>query len=59
MPTNTFLVAVRGEDELIVLSPPLKPITADEALNLAAWLVALIDDGPRRFEVVLHEVQAT
>jgi hypothetical protein len=37
---NKFLVSARGED-VYLLGAPLGGISADDALNLAAWLVAI------------------
>lgn len=58
MSANKFLVAVRGDDQVLVLNPPVGPITKADALNLAAWLVALADDDPERatFNELLNEV---
>jgi hypothetical protein len=57
---NRFMVGVRGE-RIVVLRPPVAPMTADEALTLAAHLVALADyyeDGKgSRFEQIREAVE--
>lgn len=42
--TNKFLVAVHGDDVVIV--NPRRRMDKDDALNLAAWLVALAGGLP-------------
>jgi hypothetical protein len=39
VPFNHFVVSSSGSD-IRILNPPMRPITYDEALNLAAYLVA-------------------
>jgi hypothetical protein len=60
--SNRFLVAVHGE-RVQLLNPPKRPITKKEALNLAAWLVALADPkagtGEGEFTALLAKVLAT
>lgn len=54
---NKFGVAL-GSDGLVILLPPPRggPLSNDDALNLAAWLVALADrDG--KFGALLKEIQ--
>lgn len=73
MPINTVnrcMVSASG-DRIILLRPParLETMTHDEALTLAAWLVALadgpaIDEGGQdhsrgRFEQILEAVRNT
>lgn len=41
MAQNEFAVAVRGLGE-IVFFPPDKPVTTEQALNLAAWLLVAV-----------------
>jgi len=57
MSANKFLVGLKGE-ELTILRPGafLDPISKPDALNLAAWLVALATDDPKEFDPVLKEV---
>lgn len=54
---NRFLVSVICE-MVVIFNPPRAPISKDEALNLAAWLVALADtDG--KFNEILQAVTNT
>jgi len=59
---NRFLVGVEGA-RVIVARPPVRFITAAEALNLALWLVvcaeAISDDDDQLppFEVLLEEMR--
>lgn len=55
--TNQFLVSVRGEDIVVLLHIP-RPMGKAQALNLAAWLVALADDH-NQFPALLNAVQNT
>lgn len=38
MNENRFFVGARGRDEIVIMMPPLKPISKDDAINLAALL---------------------
>jgi hypothetical protein len=38
---NNFLVGMRGAGEIVIMNPPRGPISPDEALVLAATLVAI------------------
>ena len=53
---NKFMVGVRG-DEIIILKPITGPLTKEQALNLAAHLVALADDDGK-FTELLSAVQS-
>jgi len=57
---NKFLVARRGE-QVIVMNPVAlgRGISKAEALELAAWLVALADGGPESFAEVFAQVMAS
>ena len=56
---NKFLVGVRGDNELTILKLGCK-MKPDDALNLAAWLVALAEDNASyKFEEILKAVQET
>ena len=55
--TNRFVVAGQGED-LVFLLPVPQRITREDALLLAAYLVALADHE-NRFQAVLHAVMNT
>lgn len=43
---NSFLVHERGEG-IALMNPPLIPISKEQALNLAAWLVVIVGDDDR------------
>jgi len=55
---NHFVVGVRGE-QIVVGYPPLKPISKEEALNLAAWLRCLADPAGEQFDKLIQEIQTT
>jgi hypothetical protein len=52
-----------GEPGIMMLYPPIpgRPFTKDQALNLAAWLVAIADHSPDHadFKAVLSAVEST
>ena len=54
---NDHLVGVQG-GRIVIVMPPLGPMDRDEALRLAAWIVALADDE-NTFGDVLEAVQNT
>ena len=57
MPNNIFAVGVLG-DRIAILKPPTTYLTKEEALNLAAWLVALSClDSEKEFLPLLAEVE--
>ena len=58
---NEFLVGVQGDNIVIQKSWPLKlPISPDQAINLAAWLVACAEpNATRKFDDVRREVEST
>lgn len=57
--TNKFIVAAQG-DAIRVMRPHMATaMSKDDALNLAAWLVALADPGGERFAQVLVAVCGT
>lgn len=51
---NRFLIAVAG-GRVVVGNPPPRAMKRDEALNLAAWIVALVDPTEERFHELLEE----
>lgn len=53
--SNVFMVGVSG-GRIILLKPPRGSFSNEDALNLAAWLVALADDGDK-FPAILDAVQ--
>ncbi len=54
---NQFLVSAQGDKIRIMLHPTV-PITKEEALGLAAYLVAITGDE-ERFKQILEAVQNT
>jgi len=48
LPPDGFMVGARGD--MIAIMAFGKELTRDQALNLAAWLVALADPGGERFK---------
>lgn len=58
---NKFLVGARGK-QVVILNPPtrLTELSPDEALLLAAWLVAIAEyQASTPFAAVLEKVQNT
>lgn len=58
---NIFGVGVRvGDGRLYIQSSTVVyPLSKDDALNLAAWLVAMADPTRERFDELLKRVLAT
>lgn len=54
---NKFMVSV-GQNEIVFLRPVPQKISKEDALLLAAWLVALADDD-NQFDNVRTEVANT
>ena len=56
---NKWLVGVQGD--MIVMGLPMQAarMSKDDALLLAAWLVALASEDPVEFEPVLNAVLST
>lgn len=54
--TNKFFVAARG-DGVLVMSPPVRAIDKQDALLLAAYLVAMSMATEEEFAAVLAAVQ--
>ena len=55
---NKFMVASKGNNRLVIMSAPHDPITHDEALLLAAYLVSMATDASHTFAEVLTAVQS-
>ncbi len=55
---NVHIVA-RGKLGTIIMNPPREPMTKEQTLELAAWLVSLALPEDGEFERVLEEVQNT
>jgi len=56
--TNDHLVGMRG-DQVVIVLPPMAPMGHDEALRLAAWLVAVADPLGDDFDTVRKAVLST
>lgn len=60
---NMFMVGARTDNTYCLLAPPLpgRILSKNEALNLAAWLVACADDSENHkdFHEVLEAVEST
>lgn len=52
------MVAIQG-DEILVMNPPRTPISREDALLLASWLVAIADPMEEEFNAVLNAVKGT
>ena len=52
---NKFMVAGNAGGT-IIMNPPRTPMTKQEALLLAAWLVAMNDPGKEEFTTILNAV---
>ena len=53
------MVGGMGPNITILLSRGAQPMSKDEALNLAAWLVALADPLEEKFPAILEEVMSS
>jgi hypothetical protein len=51
---NEFFVGVRGEN-IVTLKPIPQVLSKEQALNLAAWLYMLADEGDGKFEKIVKE----
>ena len=54
---NDSIVGARG-DRVVILNPR-REMSKDEALRLAAWIVALASDDDEEWEALLKAVQST
>lgn len=55
---NRFLVGSHGEEVVMLVRVPQR-LAREDALNLAAWLVAITDPAGDDFRAVLDAVLAT
>lgn len=53
---NKHFVGVRA-DGIVILMPPVKPMSKREALVFAAWIVALADEDGDEFDKTLKQVR--
>lgn len=56
---NNYFVVTTSGGSILILDPPSGPMSRNEALNLAAWLVALADPDGGDFVDMLTDVQST
>jgi len=55
---NKYAVGASGA-RIIILRPPRGSMSPDDAMNLAAWLVALADPGGDKFAALLKTIKET
>lgn len=56
--SNQFAVGALGK--LFVINMPVpRPMTREQALNLAAWLAVLVDPDGKEFERLVKEIKNT
>ena len=55
---NDFMVGVTGSGVLIMF-PPTKAIQKEDAIRLAAWILALADPDLERFNIVFEAMMST
>lgn len=53
--SNKHMVSVGAGDQLMFLLPPVRPMSKEQALVTAAWLVALADDD-NQFQAIYEKV---
>ena len=56
---NIFLVATDAAGERVVLCPTGGAVSRAEALNMAAWIVALVDPEQKDFKRLLETIGNT
>jgi hypothetical protein len=54
---NQFYIGVQGEE--LVIGLITRRLTIDEALNIAAWIVVLVDPSRKRFREALRELETS
>lgn len=58
--SNKYLVSVTGANEIVMLNPSRGPMSPDDALVLAAWLVSLAGyNSSTIFDAVLVDVRCS
>lgn len=55
---NKHLVGVQG-DNILIMNPPRGPMSKADALQLAAWIVALADDTEDQFDIIRTEIESS
>lgn len=56
---NVHLVSTGGDDRIFIVRPPSAPLTREQALLFAAWIVTLADPMGEDFPLALKAVQST
>lgn len=56
---NDHLVGSRGDGMVTMMLMPVLPMTRDEALRLAAWLIVCADPEGSRFSEIYRAVMST
>lgn len=54
---NDHLIGSTGFTHIVVLLPPVGPMPYEEALRMAAWIVAIADPDDERFPKILKAVR--
>lgn len=54
---NIFLVGTRGNGNIVIMRPPNRPITPQEAIALAGWLFVLSEAKKEDLEKVIQKIQ--
>ncbi len=56
---NKYIVGRHGKD-VVIVNRPTGPMSPDDAMNLAAWLVSVAEhDASETFEEIFNAVQNT
>lgn len=55
---NKFMVGSQGSGGIVILRPPTMPLTKEEALIFAAWIVTLAADDDAEFQQALDAVRS-
>lgn len=56
---NNHGVCIRGDGKIAILLPPVAPMSKDEALIFASWIILLADPLGDRFEEIISAVENT
>jgi hypothetical protein len=54
---NKHMVGVQGNN-ILIMNPPRGPMSKEEALIFAAWIVTLADDDETGFQKALEAVRS-
>jgi hypothetical protein len=55
--TNKFMVSTTPRDEFVMIMLPVRRLPREDALNLAAYIVALVDPLGEEFSKVLEAIE--